>query len=84
VVWRTIVLVQHLLSSLSLGDCSVHRLREDSGNLWFGGQLYYYKIWYRHCLSVTVQYTGYERTLVTCGLEDNCIITASVIVTVFR
>jgi len=23
---RTIVLVQHLLSSLSLGDCSVHRL----------------------------------------------------------
>jgi len=27
---RTIVLVQHLVSSLSLGDCSVHRLREDS------------------------------------------------------
>jgi len=26
---RTIVLVQHLISSLSLGDCSVHRLRED-------------------------------------------------------
>ena len=26
---RTIVLVQHLVSSLSLGDCSVHRLRED-------------------------------------------------------
>ena len=25
----TIVLVQHLVSSLSLGDCSVHRLRED-------------------------------------------------------
>jgi len=25
-----IVLVQHLLWSLSLGDCSVHRLREDS------------------------------------------------------
>ena len=24
-----IVLVQHLVSSLSLGDCSVHRLRED-------------------------------------------------------
>ena len=27
---RTIVLVQHLVS---LGDCSVHRLREDSSNL---------------------------------------------------
>ena len=27
---RRIVLVQHLVSSLSLGDCSVHRLREDS------------------------------------------------------
>ena len=30
---RTIVLVQHLVSSLSLGNCSVHRLREDSRNL---------------------------------------------------
>jgi len=28
-----IVLVQHLVSSLSVGDCSVHRLREDSCNL---------------------------------------------------
>ena len=27
------MLVQHLISSLSLGDCSVHRLREDSRNL---------------------------------------------------
>jgi len=27
---RTIVLVQHLVSSLSLGDFSDHRLREDS------------------------------------------------------
>ena len=26
---RTIVLTQHLLSSFSVGDCSVHRLRED-------------------------------------------------------
>jgi len=26
-------IVQHLASSLSLGDCSVHRLREDSLNL---------------------------------------------------
>ena len=26
---RTVVLVQHLVSSLFLGDCSVHRLRED-------------------------------------------------------
>jgi len=33
---------------------------------------------------VTVQYTGCERTLVTSGLEDNCISTASGIVTVFR
>jgi len=30
---RTIVLVQHPVSSLSLGDCSVHRLREVSRNL---------------------------------------------------
>ena len=30
---RTVVLVQHLVSSLSLGDCSVHRLREDSCSL---------------------------------------------------
>jgi len=30
---RTILLVQHLVSSLSLGDCSVHRLRESSRNL---------------------------------------------------
>jgi len=29
----TIVLVQHLVSSLSLGDCSVRRLREDCRNL---------------------------------------------------
>ena len=25
----TVVSVQHLVSSVSLGDCSVHRLRED-------------------------------------------------------
>jgi hypothetical protein len=30
---RTIVLLQHLVSSLSLGDCSVHTLREDSRNV---------------------------------------------------
>jgi len=30
---RTIVLVQYLVSSLSVGDCSVHRLREDSRKL---------------------------------------------------
>ena len=30
---RTVVLTQHLVSSLSLGDRSVHRLREDSRNL---------------------------------------------------
>jgi len=30
---RTIVLTQHVVSSLSLGDCSVHRLRESSRNL---------------------------------------------------
>ena len=29
----TIVLVEHLVSSLSLDDCSVHRLREDCRNL---------------------------------------------------
>jgi len=30
-----IVLAQHLVSSLSLGDCSVHRLREDSSSFSF-------------------------------------------------
>ena len=30
---RKIVITQHLVPSLSLGDCSVHRLREDSRNL---------------------------------------------------
>jgi len=30
---RTIAFVQHLVSSLSLGDCSVQRLREDSHDL---------------------------------------------------
>jgi len=30
---KIIVLVQHLVSSLSLGDCSDHRLRENSRNL---------------------------------------------------
>jgi len=30
---RTIVLVKHLVSSLSLGDCSDYRLRDDSRNL---------------------------------------------------
>ena len=30
---RTIVLTQHLVSSHSVGDCSIHRLREDYRNL---------------------------------------------------
>jgi len=30
---RTIVLVQDLVSSLSVGDCSDHKLRESSRNL---------------------------------------------------
>jgi len=30
---KTIVLVQHLVLSLSLGDCSLHSLREDFRNL---------------------------------------------------
>jgi len=30
---RTIVLTQHLVLSLSFGDCSVHRLGEDYRNL---------------------------------------------------
>jgi len=30
IFWRTVVLVHHLVS---LSDCSVHRLREDSNNL---------------------------------------------------
>ena len=44
-----------------------------------GGQLYWYSIWYRHCLSVTVQYTGYDRTAVlfstqvTRGLQSSSV-----------
>jgi len=30
---RTNCIIQHVVSSLFLGDCSVHRLREDSRNL---------------------------------------------------
>jgi len=30
---RAIVLIQHLVSSVSLGDCSVHSLQEDCRNL---------------------------------------------------
>jgi len=30
---KTIVLTQYLVLSLSLDDCSIHRLREDSRNL---------------------------------------------------
>ena len=30
---RTVVLTKHLVSSLFLGDCSVHSLREDCSNL---------------------------------------------------
>ena len=33
---RTFVLTQHLVSSLSLGDCSVHRLQEHSCNSCYG------------------------------------------------
>jgi len=36
-----------------------------------GGQLYCYSTWYRHSLWATVQYTGYERTLVTCVLNSH-------------
>ena len=37
-----------------------------------GGVLYKYNIWYRHCLWVTVQYTGYEKSpLVTCVLNSH-------------
>ena len=56
---RTIVLVQHLVSSLSLGDCSAHRLREESSRNLCPPEFFW----------VTVQHTGYERIpLVTCVL----------------
>ena len=32
---RTIELVQHMVSSLSLGDCSVHRLRECTNSVFY-------------------------------------------------
>ena len=50
-----IVLVQHLVSSLSLGDCSVHRIRKSS----------------HHSHYVTVQTTGYVSPLVPCGLNSH-------------
>jgi len=58
---RTIVLTQHLVSSLSLGDCAVHRLRKDT---------LYSSTCFEH------SYAHLQ--------EDNCISTASGIVTVFR
>jgi len=63
---RTIALVQHLVSSLSLGDCSVHRLREDSFIL----------IRLLHSSTCFDHYYAHLQ-------EDNCISTASGIVTVF-
>ena len=66
---RTIVLLQHLVLSLSFSDCSVHRLREDVSLLYFNTfilLLYMFRALYAHLQ------------------EDNCIITASGIVTLFR
>jgi len=46
-IFRTkIVLVQHLVSSLSLGDCSVHRLREFVHQV--GKKDYHNKFCYSH------------------------------------
>jgi len=36
-----------------------------------GGQIVLYSMWYRHYFWVTVQYTGYERILVTCVLNSH-------------
>jgi len=33
--------------------------------------LYYYSIWYRHSLGVTVQYTGYAIPVITCDLNNH-------------
>ena len=46
---RPVVLVQHLVSSLSLGDCSVHRLREDWRRL-CTEQSPKYKATHAHCM----------------------------------
>ena len=74
------MLVQHLLSSLSLGDCSVHRLREDSLNLYTEQSPKESEdircctnttVLPRHPLWVTVQYTSYESPLETCVLSNH-------------
>jgi len=82
---RTIVLVQHLASSLCLGDCSVHRLREDSRNLCTEHVSSTTVLIFRrtivlvqHLVSsgslVQVQHTGYGKTKsspVTCVLNSH-------------
>ena len=62
---RAIVLVQHMVLSLSLGDCSVHRLREDYRNTF-----------------ITLLYM-FRAILCSHLQKDNCISTASGIITVF-
>ena len=66
---RTIVLLQHLVSSLSLGDCSVHRLRESSRNL-CTEQSPKDSDDTRCCTNtIDLQTIGYESPLVTCVLK---------------
>ena len=66
-----IVLVQHLVSSLFLGDCSAHTLRESSRNL-CTAQSPKDSDDTRCCTNtIVLQTTGYESSLVTCGLNSH-------------
>ena len=68
---RTIVLVQHLVLSLSLGNCSVHRLQEDSRNV-CTEQSPKDSDDTRCCTNtIDLQTIGYESPLVTCALNSH-------------
>ena len=77
---RTIILAHHLVSPLSVGDSSVHRLREFSRNLCTEQSPKESDdtrcrtntiVLPRHSLWVTVQYTCYESPLVSCVLNSH-------------
>ena len=68
---RTIVLVQHLIPAISLGDCSVHTSRDFSRNL-CTEQSPKHSDDTRCCTNtIVLQTTGYESFLVTCVLHSH-------------
>ena len=63
--------IQHLVSSLSLGDCSVDRLREDCRNL-CTEQSPKERDDTRCCTNtIVLQTTGYQSSLITCVLNSH-------------